>query len=312
MNQHKELFTKIITSLDELVNEIDRPLSGNFPTVYRGQANADWPILSSFYRWYQSKYKAATHSRHITDIEEINKGSAINIDPHYFDTARSIIDTFKAKVGDIVGLESTYANLNYIGQHYSIPTNLIDFTYDPYVALFFAMNFEQTPSSGYVSLYKTTPTVFAQGAIQNITRHHFVSSDELVKEITSLNSNDRTIKLPRLNIKDLQSNIRIQAQKGCFVYFPYNFSYEKIMYEMECWQPTGGWGSQKKWNIPISLKPEIVSLLESKGITKRALYPKVHPSELPANTISLDSYLKKVSAQTLNEINAQQKNQADG
>jgi len=159
--------------------------------------------------------------------------------------------------------------------------------------LFFAFDYENPPESGYVSWFKTTPWFYAQAISNAASQNSFVDRTKLLEKFTALNKGDRGLRIPIISHTDKEFNIRINSQKGSFVYFPEVFPYDKIMHMMECWQPTGGWGSQLKVDIPISLKYEIQDLLTSRGITKESMYPEIYHQSIPQGSNSLDIFIKQ-------------------
>jgi len=300
MKGHRRLYTKVVTDFPGLLKLISIPVSDKLPTAFRGQANSDWLIQSSYSRWYIKNNPNSEEAILIEDIKAIEDKAKLGFEQrvHYDELADQIIDDFAIKLGNVNNLELSFSQAMYLAQHYDLPTNLIDFTFDPNIALFFAFDYEAPPETGYVSWFKTTPWFYAQSIVSAACQHHFVDKNDLWNEITTLIKGDRGIKVPSIGEIDRSINLRINAQKGCFVYYSEAFPYDKVMHMMECWQPNGGWGSQLKIDIPISLKEEIMAYLSSLGITKQSMYPTLNEELLPSGSVSFDSYVKTCVEET--------------
>lgn len=93
--------------------------------VFRGQADADWPICSSFELRVANKYAGTTAYRD-RELRAKEKYS---------------IDQFKREAWRFVG-NSDLDVLEWLSlmRHYGVPTRLVDFSDSPIVALFFAVS----------------------------------------------------------------------------------------------------------------------------------------------------------------------------
>lgn len=273
MLQNKILYTKEINSSKELFNYINRHSSIYQDVFYRGQSNTDseWLITTTYLRWYQEKFIHTNIAiNFIHNLDEINT----NIDKKnefYIKGAKKIIDIFVNEIGDWEELDRK--QYIFLAQHYGLPTNLLDFTLNPFIALYFA--FEQIPKDGYVSFYITTPYAMLNKTYQRL-RLEYRSQPKFLEEfkniVNDIDENDTSMTVPRLNENDISINIRLQNQEGVFVYFPYPFPYDKIMHQIEIDQPMGSWGSQYHLKINYKLKEEIEKLLTDRKITNEYLF----------------------------------------
>jgi hypothetical protein len=89
------------------------------PFLFRGQGSADWPLKTSFDRWFQGPKakKRAVSERLIKLFEQEAEGLTIERDIWNDDSRRLAL-----------------------AQHYGIPTRLLDWSESPYVAAFFAFS----------------------------------------------------------------------------------------------------------------------------------------------------------------------------
>lgn len=100
--------------------------------IFRGQSDAKWILESSLYRAFQEAQK----------IHTICNGAPkkINKDEH----EKVMIDRFKCNAHiylDHLPDESDLLSWLSLMQHHGSPTRLLDFTFSPYIALFFALEF---------------------------------------------------------------------------------------------------------------------------------------------------------------------------
>ena len=120
------------------------PLTGDDEQtcLYRGQADVEWPVDCSAVRRlrYQLDDQAASES--LVDFP------LIGYLHHLIDTTRSL-----------VGIPPSVSNLELLGQlqHHGAATNLIDFTRNPLIALWFACN-ERHEKDGSVCVLQRSDT----------------------------------------------------------------------------------------------------------------------------------------------------------
>lgn len=114
--------------MDELISKLN-----SYPNsfAFRGQANSDWPLISSLER-------IVPDSKKRRKVEEF--------------TLKEFIKKFPLYSGDIDKPENKLSWLSLM-QHYGIPTRLLDFTTSPYVALYFAIENLIPNDSGSISIY---------------------------------------------------------------------------------------------------------------------------------------------------------------
>ncbi|WP_461536661.1 FRG domain-containing protein [Spongorhabdus nitratireducens] len=294
MREKRKLFTKEIKSLDELFRIVERHSKRYSNVFYRGQANSEWLVTSSYARKSGSILENHEEIKHRAETITAEQKARSN----YLISSFDIIDKFINELS--IKNEIDYATYMGLAQHYELPTNLIDFSLSPEVALYFAFDYKEEPESGYVSLYITTPLFFEEVIVNDIQNRYAQFSDKkeldlLIRDMIELKKGTYSMTIPRIKIADYQINLRINAQKGCFVYYPEPLPYESIMYRLECWQPQRDWGSQYIIKIPTSLKKDVAQYLKSKNITRKTIYPTVNQDHIPDGSKCFDLALKSAS-----------------
>lgn len=83
--------------------------------VYRGQRMADWGLVTSFDRRADGSLKKRN------------------------DNFTSCIEQFKADAAHILPRDLSFGDLISLAQHYGLPTRVLDWSYSPYIGLFFAV-----------------------------------------------------------------------------------------------------------------------------------------------------------------------------
>ena len=99
--------------------------------IYRGQSDADWPLSSSFERWL-SRYRHEGSNR---PVSEFVRGVPI--------AERGYLERFRSAATGLPGLNTDQFNDDEwwaLGRHSGLVTRLLDWTYSPYVAAFFAFS----------------------------------------------------------------------------------------------------------------------------------------------------------------------------
>ena len=131
-----------VSSLVDYINQINIITDSEKDYLYRGQRNAEWQVNSSAYRRLEisvspSERASVTEQASVT---EYNRLSDVLRSPHR-DYLLQIVNEIQLKY------PSTYRDLHPLEcmahlQHNKVATGLIDFTFSPLVALWFACNKE--------------------------------------------------------------------------------------------------------------------------------------------------------------------------
>lgn len=144
-----------IRSVAELIEQLNN-LPNHF--LYRGHANADWPLQSSLERIIGSKWSAG-------EAKQFEEDSLVQ-----FQSKFHLYDRENVKP------DSKLAWLS-IMQHYGVPTRLLDFTESPYVALYFALEAYNPQTCTDFAIF-----AFDYTAIMNCSIAHISSEDGAFNE----------------------------------------------------------------------------------------------------------------------------------
>jgi hypothetical protein len=216
--------------------------------MYRGQNKYEHELESSLYRAFlrNEKIRSASKMRKINLIRE-------NYEKEMIDSFQRSSHLFLKSMPD---KKSKFDWLS-IMQHYGAPTRLLDFSFSPYIALFFAISKASNDAAVYCVKYPE---------IKEIDIEYYKNLDTKYSEIMKMQKEkSETILVP---FETRYSNERLLAQQGVFL-IPntLNYSHHQILenYENE--------------NFYIKLKIEIQSFasitkeLLKMNITASTMYP---------------------------------------
>lgn len=205
-----------------LIEEIYNKSNENYIILYRGHASVNWKLKPAI--WRENNY------------------SSINIE-------RSMLNDFKRQYLPYISEHPNKdLDLLFLAQHYKMPTRLLDWTYNPLIALFFACN-EKSEMDGIVYIKRHKGEQINKCDNDNKTsdksRLYIGCNDNDIDPFNYFKKN--TIIIPN------NFNIRILNQQGVFEIFCKSSSESDFSHSII---------------IPKNCKEKIIKMLSHLGITE--------------------------------------------
>ncbi len=240
-----------VSSVQELIEKLNN-LPNNF--IYRGHADAAWPLQSSLERIIGSKWSK----------EEVEKFEDYSI--------AEFRSKFHLYDRENVQPNSKLAWLS-IMQHYGVPTRLLDFTESPYVALYFALEAYAPQTCNDFAIFTLDYSAVMDRSIQ-----HICSNDSAFKEtrLTMREKQDEVFEkiVDRFayNIawiaEPKQLNARLDRQAGSFLLSGNRSLRIQDVLNSDPYKDV----IMDKIHIPHELYTGIFALLRKMNITSKSLY----------------------------------------
>lgn len=255
-----------ITSLSGFFGELEKTAPDNGRAIlYRGHSQTSYALKPSLFR------KQAQRKDEKNIFREL-----ISVQPSAFADDRNVFE-------QLVRM-----------QHFSLPTRLLDLTYNPLVALFFACETHHDKDGALLTLStpKTKVRYFDSDTVSCLANLSFLKGNErdelrqkqtkqalktcqAGKRLLQFIRAEKSYFLPEIEPGDLnsiqtvrpkQTNPRIIAQQGAFLLFGLVSELKKTNpYQIRVSQMT----------IPASAKPKILRDLDHVNINRAALFPEV-------------------------------------
>lgn len=220
-----------VDSISELFSQLNE--FAYFPSyVYRGHGDSTWLLES-------------TLSRALKKIESSDKSSLIN----------KHLEEFKFAIRGRRGQNPRNLDENELwalGQHFGLHTPLLDWSYSPYVALFFALERVESPASGIRAVWALNSTDIVDINDSHNTKPEFRYRWE-ISEVKPV----------------IDENNRLLSQRGLFTKLP-------LGGDIESWVLAGPnleWVSLYKLEFSESIRDHCLAILNLMNINHASLYP---------------------------------------
>ena len=263
--------------------------------IYRGQANAEWALIPSAFREDKSHLLRFTFLNSLGErtnreqveaefytildfIKELNLNGfhVPNEDILNLESCAMKYIEYDAKIGrgEYIWPAKEWHSVVALAQHFGIPTRFLDFTYDPYVAMYFAVkdvleNKEKYLNSEDIAIY----------AINSSSMKELSFTDNFgIQEYGFLDKSKENRRLYQIIKAPASFNQNLRNQRGMFLgFFEKNFkknmkfepfSVEEYLEEVK---------ASKSYKLVIRKKhaSELLELLHSRFYSASTMFPGI-------------------------------------
>lgn len=252
----------------------------NGELFFRGMANYEFVCISTFYRYFIS-------SRDLNWSEvDVGYNSMVQLPEidleEYKTLSFQILDDFYGNLRTLGSQELSFETIAYLAQHYGLPTDLIDFSYNPKIALYFACcEMPEKDCSVYMfdiySRVKEMMDLCTSGCIGYFQKPDGSLMDENERKAharelcTKLSKEGLPTVTPIIELDRIKYGQRILNQKGAFVYHRNAVPMDQLMYTASTFTNYTG---RRIYKITNALKPIILKRLDDEfGINEAFVYP---------------------------------------
>jgi hypothetical protein len=274
--------SKISVNIDKIFANIKDFKEAGTGFVFRGSGEAKYKLYSSAQRVYinQELHKQVPPD----EISEHYKRFIENLINNCKSWNNGVVSKLLKSVG--IDENNALAYLSYM-QHFGVPSPLLDYTYNPYVALFFAIDgLDYRPSDNEIDNYFSIYYTYTEATAFQSWKYVFdenLKKQDISYETIDLNS--MSIILPDEELYKIVNSVNIVNQEGLFFYnnhpwYPLERTYceyidflkkdqgQKFFDDNLMHETISGC-----YNIHKSLVPAIKAKLNELGINKNYIYP---------------------------------------
>lgn len=238
----------IIDNYQDLLSQLETLKKDEF--VFRGQGNYFYGISSSLERLNTNKY---------TELEE-------NILLLFKRSYRNYFENNYIDINKDLNLE-----LMSLMRHYEVDSRLIDFSFSPYVALFFA-TINSLENDGSIFAINVKEINKIADSILGSDFGKIVGTEEWFNKVikNTWNSGPSVLIAVRPNV----SNKRIHAQQGLFICVTnVEYKFEELIFNNDIYKHFVKNKYIRKFKVDKNLKKQLLEKLIIMNITYESLYP---------------------------------------
>ena len=236
-----------IRNIDELIKWFRKLSEKNY--IFRGQCNDSWTLQSSLERVFLDKYESVAKK--------------------YEDYSYNFFVSRFNVYGKSHNVPTAKLEWLSIMQHHGVPTRMLDFTYSPYVALYFAFENMLKPYQGNCAIYAIDYMEILNRSLESLNREDIkitleqlsYNRDEIFNKINNKSPDILLITEPNV------FNSRLEKQKGCFLV---PNTYQTIEQVLGMGQYDGI--DHYRFIVPCSFCNEVYALLKQMNIDGKAIY----------------------------------------
>ena len=278
--------SKINNNIEKIFEEISKFKTKGDSFIFRGCSEAKYRLYNSAQRLYinQELHKQVPPGQ----ISEHYKNFIVELIESCKSWNNRVIERHLENAG--INKGNSLAYLSYM-QHYGVPTPFLDYSYNPYVALFFAIdNLKYKASEIEIENYFSFYYTYSNATVFDSWNYVFKRNVSNQKNITydDIDLNDMSIILPEDNLYQILNSINIINQEGLFFYnnhpwYPLEKTYKEFV---EKYIEKNGKEKFDEllmhdtisgcFNIHKSLIPAIEQKLNSLGINRNFIYPDMN------------------------------------
>ena len=253
------MLVRELPSWNDFVDFVKDPTASCATLIYRGQGNANWPVTSTLDRLEQRFPTTPDREKDNGDYDKWPRVDRVRQLERFKEMARGRLRSEISRIEE----DEWWA----LAQHHGMATPMLDWTYSPFVALYFAFEKERC-----IHRAPRNRAIFALA-------HHLIPAQKN-------DSTSQTQKHPKPFAPSWPGNYRLTNQGGLFLKMPQGVDlerYVKSQFRKESYSPprAGGKGNLhplgvlEKFIIPNDEKSrfECLRFLDHMNINRASLFP---------------------------------------